>query len=186
MQVKGTSVLATKKFVAGKFGQEGLQRLVDALPPQSRALYTDAVLASEWYPIKPALFVPTEVLCRALYNGGDQGAREVGVFSAEDGLRGIYRFFARMASVETLLEKTASIFRTYYTPGRMEVAERGQQRIVLRMVETDEHDQLFEQRVGGWLDGALRICGNDSHMVSIGSSLAKGDAATEFIITLSS
>ena len=184
MQVKGTSVLATKKFVAGKFGQEGLQRLVDALPPQSRALYAEAVLASEWYPIKPALFIPTETLCRAFYNGGDLGAREVGAFSAEDGLRGIYRFFARMASVETLLEKTASIFHTYYTPGRMEVAERGAQRIVLRMLETDEHDGLFEVRISGWLDGALRICGNTTHTLAIGSSAARGDAATEFIITL--
>ncbi len=185
MQVKGTSVLATKKFIAAKFGQDGLQRLIEQLPPQSRELYAGTVLASEWYPIAPALFVPTEALCRMFYHGADQGAREVGAFSAEDGLRGIYRFFARMASVETLLEKTASIFHTYYTPGRMEVAERGKQRIVLRMVETDEHDPLFEKRVGGWLDGALRICGNDSHTVGIGTSLAKGDAATEFIITLS-
>jgi len=184
MQAKGTSVLATRKFVALKFGQDGLQRLLDALPPQSRDLFAGTLLASDWYPVAPALFAPTEAVCRLFYGGADQGAWDIGQYSAQDGLQGVYRFFARMASVQTLLEKTASIYHTYYTPGQMEIAERTKQRIVLRMSGADEHDRLFEVRVCGWLDGALRVCGNTKHTLTIGASAARGDATTDFIMTL--
>jgi hypothetical protein len=184
MKVKGTSLIATKKFVYQKFGQEGVDRFIAALPPESKVLLTGGLLANNWYPAADALIEPSRQLCRLFYDGDERGAWEVGAFSADDGLRGIYRFFARIATVEKLLSKTADIFHTYYQPGRMEVAESGAHRIVLRMLDTDERDRLLEVRICGWLDGALRVCGNTGHRITIGRSLARGDPDTEFIVEL--
>ncbi len=182
MQIKGTSLIATRKFVLQQFGQGGLDSFTAALPPESRRLFTDGVLANGWYPAGPGLIEPSRTLCSLFYGGEERGAWEAGIFSADDGLRGIYRFFARIATVEKLLQKTAGIFHAYYQPGRMEVAESGARRIVLAMRDADERDRLLEVRICGWLDGALRVCGSAGHRISVGRSLSQGDAVTEFII----
>ncbi|MRR06613.1 MAG: hypothetical protein EG828_06670 [Deltaproteobacteria bacterium] len=184
MQIKGTSIISMKKFVYQRFGQDGLDRLLAGLPQGSKELLGGTVLANNWYPARDGMFVPTEAVCRLFYGGDPKGAWEVGAFSAQDSLRGIYRFFVRIATVPFLLQKTSSVFSTYYTPGKMEVAENTPRRILLRMTGVDESHPLFEARVAGYLHGALQVCGNEDHTVAVGASIARGDAATEFIIDL--
>jgi hypothetical protein len=184
MQIKGTSMITTKKSVFQRFGQDGLERFLTELPQESKALMGGSILANSWYPARAGMFVPTEVICRLFYGGDPRGAWELGVFSAQDALRGIYRFFVRSATVQVLLQKTSNVFSTYYTPGRMAVAENSSGRILLRMTGIDESDALFETRISGYLHGALQVCGNELHQVRIGSSIARGDPCTEFIVEL--
>jgi len=61
----------------------------------------------------------------------------MGHFSALDAFKGVYKVFTRIASIDFVLKKTANIFATYYRPRKMEVAERDDRRIILRMTGID-------------------------------------------------
>lgn len=182
MQVKGTSLIATEKFIRHRFGTEGYERFLEALPPSSRELFSATVLSPSWYPIDRAFYQPMETVCRTFYGGDPKGAREMGRFSALDALKGVYKVFARIASVDFVLKKTANIFATYYQPGRMEVAERGDRRIILRMTGISMPHPLLEERICGYLEGALEVCGEREGKVAVAKSMAKGDDCTDFVI----
>lgn len=182
MQVKGTSLLATEKFVRQQFGSDGYERFLQALPPASRDLYTSTVLSPKWYPITEAFYRPMETVCGMFYGGKTQGAREMGRFSAMEGLRGVYKVFVRIASVDFVLKKTANIFATYYQPGKMEVAERGDRRIVLRMTGVVQPHVLLEERICGYLEGALEVCGEKDCKVMVAQSMTGGNDCTDFVV----
>ncbi len=182
MQVKGTSLIATEKFIRRQFGSDGYERFLQALPQPSRQLFSSTVLSPNWYPIEEAFYQPMEVVCRLFYGGDPKGAREMGRFSAADGLRGVYKIFARIASVDFVLKKAANIFSTYYQPGRMEVADQGDRHIVLRMTGINMPHQLLEERICGYLEGALDVCGERDHKVAVAKSMAKGDDCTDFVV----
>ena len=182
MQVKGTSLIATERFIKEQFGTAGFEKFKAALSPEARALFGATVLAPNWYPADPGFFEPMEKLCREFYGGDARGARELGRFSAVDGLRGVYRIFARMASVDYVLRKTANIFASYYRPGKMEVAHVTGRRITLRMSGIARVHPLFEARVCGWLEGAMEVCGETKFTVTVGKSPTKGDDYTEFLV----
>jgi hypothetical protein len=182
MQVKGTSLIATERFIKERFGTAGFEKFKAALSPEARALFGAPVLAPNWYPADPGFFEPMEKLCREFYGGDARGARELGRFSAVDGLRGVYKIFVRMASVDYILKKTANIFASYYRPGKLEVAQVAGRRITLRMSDIARAHPLFEERVCGWLEGALQVCGQENYKVIVGKSMARGEQWTEFVV----
>ncbi len=183
MRVKGTSILATEKFIRNKFGEQGYGRFLEALPPGSKDLYSTTVLSPKWYPIDEAFYIPMETAGRLFFQGkSEQAAREMGRFSAQDGLRGIYQAFARLASVDYMLKKTANIFATYYRPGKMEVAQRGDRLVVIRMTDIVQPQVLLEERISGWLEGALAVCGEKDGRVMVDQSMAEGKDSADFVV----
>jgi hypothetical protein len=180
MQIKGSSLVATERFVKQRFGSDGYQRLLQVLPKPSREIYENPIIATQWYPINEGFYQPLEAICRLFFDGQPRGARETGNYSAREGLRGVYRIFVRIASVDFILKKTPSIFATYYQPGRMEVLESQARRVVLRMTGVDEPHPLLEERICGWLEGAAEVCGERNCRVSLISSMAQGDQYTDF------
>lgn len=182
MQVKGTSLIATEKFIRQQFGSDGYERFLQALPQGSKTLFSSTVLSPNWYPIEDAFYRPMQTVCDLFYQGKAQGAREMGHFSALDALKGVYKVFVRVASVDFVLKKTANIFATYYQPGKMEVAERGDRRIILRMTGISMPHPLLEERICGYLEGALEVCGEKEGRVLVAKSMASGDDCTDFVV----
>jgi len=183
MQVKGTSVIATKNFVEARFGYNSQKAWLESLPEESKKIFTQTILSNAWYSFSDAFVIPTRKICDIFYQGSNAGAREIGRYSAEQSLKGIYRAFARVASVNFMLERTANIFKTYYHPGRMEVVSRDMEKLVIHMLDADESDVLFEHRICGWIQGALLVCNKKGYQVEISRSLAGGDNLTEIVIT---
>jgi len=80
MQVKGTSLIATEKFIRHQFGSDGYQRFLGALPPGSKPLFSSTVLSPNWYPIEDAFYRPMQTACDLFYGGKSKGARGHGPF----------------------------------------------------------------------------------------------------------
>ncbi len=184
MEVKGTSVLATKNFVGHKYGPVAQKAWLESLPGESKKIFDQAILANSWYPFRTGFVEPTRMICDRFFGSSEMGAREIGRYSSEQSLKGIYKAFARVASVNFIMDRTANIFKTYYTPGRMEVVSQDQHNLVFHILDIDESDLLFEHRICGWINGALLICNNREHEVKIARSVAKGDPLTEILVAL--
>jgi hypothetical protein len=183
MQVKGTAISSIPEFIAGKFGKEGLNQWLSALTENAKKVYQGAILAGNWYPVNEIMIEPTRKMCELFYREDLRGAREGGRFSAEKGLKGVYRIFVKLGSPEFLIRRASTIFTTYYQPSDMQVVSEEDRKAVVHITNFSEPSQLIENRIAGWMERALEISGCKGVKIQISQSLAKGAPFTEFIAT---
>ena len=159
MEVKGSAVLTTYNFVRERYGEDGLKTWLSQLEPETRKIFEAGVLVSSWYPLKQMLSVPTGKLCEIFFNGDIRGAWNCGRYSADYGLKGIYKIFIKLGSPGFLVSRASMIFPTYYKPCKMEVVLNEKDHATVRITEFPEMDSLVEGRIGGWIGRALEISG---------------------------
>jgi len=183
MQVKGTAVIPMPAFVKATFGEPGLQRWLGALEPEARALFQGTVMAGAWYDFAKYAVDPTLRICDTFYGGSVQGAFELGRFSADYALRGIYKVFVRLGSPEFTIKQGSGILPKYYDPSKIIVPEVGSGRAVMQITEFPEMHEVVEQRIAGWMTRALELSGAKEGRVAITSTLRKKQPCTEFVLT---
>lgn len=162
MQVKGVSLISTKEFVKEKFAQEGYEQWVSSLSDESAKTMNSNILASAWYPFINGMLEPTKKICELFYGGSHRGAEELGAYSADKSLHGIYRFFVKIASPDTLLKRATQLFGSYYNPGVVELVKEGEKTYIMKFSKFDPPSIYIEYRVLGWVKKALEICGAKS------------------------
>lgn len=180
MSVKGPAIAVVPLFVKQRFGQQGLERWLEAIAPGARKVYSSQILPSEWYPIEETYLQPTRVLCDLFYGGDPAGAREIGAYSADYALKGVYKAFVKMTSVKFFVSRTASILQTYYKPCTAQVVLSEPKRAALQMHEFPRPSAYAEMRIAGWTQRAFEIHGCKNPRVEVTKSLAGGDPYTEF------
>ncbi|MDY6987824.1 MAG: hypothetical protein SWQ30_07175 [Thermodesulfobacteriota bacterium] len=183
MEAKGTALEVLPRFILTRFGRESLDKWMRSLPRQARLEFGEGILSFRWYPLKTLLVDPTLILCELFYGGDFEGALEVGRFSAEYALKGIYKLFVRVRSPEFLIRRAKNILPTYYRPSAMEVIEMSRGRCTLRVTDFREMDEVIELRIKGWMEKAMEISGGKLIDLSIPKSLTKNDPYTDFVVT---
>ncbi len=183
MSVKGPAIAVLPLFVKERFGKSGLDDWLEAISPQARKIYTSQILSSEWYPIEESYLAPTKALCDLFYGGDPAGAREIGAYSADYALRGVYKAFVKMTSVSFFVSRTASILQTYYRPCTAQVVLSEPKRAALQMYQFPKPSLYAEMRIAGWTQRAFEIHGCKNPKVEVTKSLAKGDPYAEFFGT---
>ncbi|MBN1954021.1 MAG: hypothetical protein JW900_03120 [Anaerolineae bacterium] len=177
IKVKGTAAYATPEFVRHHF-PDRYDEWFAMLSPQCREIMEGA-LAYNWYPVYEALVEPTEKVAQLFYDGDTKCAWEMGRFSAEYALTGIYKFFVKIGSPGFILSRASQIFSTYYDQGEMKIVERSGRNAVAQMTQSESHP-IMELRVGGWIERALEIGGSREVTVEISQAVSQGDPVTEF------
>jgi len=155
MEVKGTSVVATREFVRQSFGEDGLKKFTENLPESSKKIYMSAVLQNSWYELKDALVEPTKKICELFYGGSLKGARDLGRFSAEQGLKGIYKLFLKVSTPGFIISKAGTILPTYYKPSIMRADSVDKNTSSVKIIEFPEYHEILEHRIAGWMEKAL-------------------------------
>lgn len=155
MEVKGTSLKSTLKFVKTKY-PDRLDEWLKNLPARSRELFSDVILATNWYPAEEALIIPTEVTGKLFFdNDSEKASFEIGKFSAYDGLTGIYKIFMRVASPEFVLSRSGKIIQTYYKDTRIIYEKIKDNEVILTLEGFTEKEKLIFERTKGWIYQAL-------------------------------
>ncbi|MFC1490831.1 hypothetical protein ACFL6K_06440 [Candidatus Latescibacterota bacterium] len=183
MDVKGEAILSLPIFILKNFGQRAYDRWFDALSPEAQGIFCSPIDKNEWFPLGQAISNPTIKICELFYNGSLKGAYDCGRFSAEYGLKGVYKVLVKLSSPEVLVKKAGGILTKYYRPSALSVIEHGKGYGILHLTEFPECDKYIEQRIAGWIARAVEICGVIHVNVAITKSLAKSDPYTEFRIT---
>jgi hypothetical protein len=182
MEIKGSAVKSIPDFVR-KAHPEKYSAWIEALPGPSKTIFSSAILPSNWYSLKDAAIVPTEVMGQMFYESPGRGAWQCGRYSAEMALTGIYKFFIKAASPYFIIDRAGKIFSTYYQPSVMEVVEKAEDYVVLHITQFDEPSEVIEQRVAGWIERAMEIHGFGYVLVDVRKSMAHGDELTEFHVS---
>lgn len=156
MQIKGTAVKATAEYVKAKFPGR-FKEWMDTMPAKSGNILRQSIYATNWYPLTDSVIVPTAHLGKMFFNNETEGAREVGKYSAELSLNGIYKIFVRISSPSFVLSRATSVFATYYSPGEIKIVESSSTHAVLRFLEFEKQDSLILHRIAGWVEGTLAV-----------------------------
>jgi hypothetical protein len=183
MEVNGTAVISIPLFIKSKFGGEKFDLWLKSLSPEAYDVYKTSIFPSLWYPLKEILIEPTKRICDQFYEGRLDGAWESGRYSADYGLKGIYKMFVKLSSPEFLIKKASVILPTYYRPSTMKVVENRRGFAIVHVTEFADIEKVIEYRMGGWMERALEICGCKKVKMEITKSITKKDPYTEFQAT---
>lgn len=183
MEVKGTAVAVLPEYLRKRHGEAAYARWLAALPEPSRRIFQEPIRMSDWFPAEEAYLGPSEAACRTFFADEAAGARELGRFSADYALGGVYRMFLRLGSARFFIGRAASMLSTYLRPCRSRVESVDDGRAVVRITELPGSHRLLEHRIAGWIQRALEIHGCREVEVKVSRSLAGGDPDTEFRIT---
>ena len=185
MKVKGSAVAATPEFIKEKFGSAGYERWLSGLPDETRKIYEGKILLNAWYPLKETLTVPTQRYCSLFYDGDPKGAIECGRYSAEKGLKGIYRTFIKLGSPEFIGKCATVILPTFYEPSKIVVQSTEKGKVVFRITEFPEISKVVEYRIIGWIQRAIEISGGRNASVKLVKSMCDNNPYCEFEVTWS-
>jgi len=182
MLVKGAAVVSTKAFVEAKYENE-LIKWLSNLPEVSQKIYTQKINESKWYSLKDAFIIPTQIMLKMFYDNNLQGAYELGSFSAEKGLTGIYKVFVKMGSPSFIISRAAKVFSSYYKDTSIKVLSSTKKSVILMIDDFPEYADVVEKRIIGWIDKALEISGCENVKTQVVHSLLSGDPFSELFTT---
>jgi hypothetical protein len=185
MEVKGSAIIVLPKFIKSNFGTKNFNIWLESLSEEAKKVYKSKILISSWFPLKTVFIEPTRRMCDMFYKKNPKGAWEVGRFSAEYALKEFYKAYVRVATPQSLTKRASQIFSTYYKPSSMRVVEISEKKILLKITEFPEMDEIVENRILGWVEKALEICDCKNLKLDVVKSLIHGDPASEIEITWS-
>lgn len=157
MEIKGTAVKATPDFVREKFGSR-YSEWVKSLPEKSRKIIEEPIYATTWYSLTDSVIIPTQKVGDLFFSGNHvKAANEIGRYSADEALKGIYKIFVRVSSPHFVLSRATNIFSTYYRPADIRVIESAEKKAVLQLSKFSNIDKLIMNRIAGWIEKTLEI-----------------------------
>jgi len=182
MEVKGTAVKSIKEYVEKKYNAN-YNDWIASLPESSRNIMKEAIFANNWYPMKDAAVEPTKALGDSFFDGDyNKAAKESGRFSAEMGLKGVYKIFVQVASPHYIMKRAGRVFTSYYTPSEIAVVSNHDKGLTLHITKFPDPEEIIEYRIAGWCERALEFTNCKGVKAEITKSLSNGDDLTEIVI----
>ncbi|MFC1541571.1 hypothetical protein ACFL50_03870 [Candidatus Latescibacterota bacterium] len=183
MKVKGEALISIPIFILKKIGKRGFNEWLNEISPEARTVYSTHIKKNDWFPLKEIMIEPSKKACELFFHGSKRGAWECGRYSAEYGLKGIYKVLVKLSSPQILIKKAGPILNSYYKPSSVEVVEKGDNYVILHITEFTEMDKMIEYRIAGWMERALEICGCKHISIRINKSLTENDPYSEYNIS---
>ncbi len=177
MNVSG-HVLRSRYLFLKSLGDEAVESVLPQLSERVRTLVVNGPLETQWYPFDDLieLMVTTDKVCGT----GDLSlCHDMGRFSCETNLTGIYRIFFRFGSLNFILKRAAKAFRAQYDSGSMEVVESGPGLCRLRLNDFPKPHRAHCIGIGGWMMRAGELTG-ESVVEQKELCRAKGDDCCEW------
>lgn len=157
MEIKGTAVKITPQFVKQCFPDKYFE-WIDILPEQCKNIVIQPILATNWYDLVNSVIIPTQKVAELFYNKDEiKAAHELGRFSSEIALKGIYKIFLKVSSPGFVISRASSVFSTYYRPSEIEIIENEAQKVVLSLKGFKTNEKLIMYRIGGWMSKTLEL-----------------------------
>ena len=178
-QVKGTVIEAILTFALSKGVKSDW---TNELPHDSKIIFNNTVLATEWYPIEDACIIPTRVLAKILNEDENELAWEAGRYSAEKSLTGIYKVFISICSPLFLIKRAGVMITSFYRNVNAEILESSSSHMLVRFYDFSFESEIIEKRIGGWMQVALEKTKCKNVTFDFVNSVTRGDECTKLLI----
>jgi hypothetical protein len=180
MKVKGIAVKTINEYVKKKH-PEDYQSWINSLSDAAKRLLQQGIISNQWYDVQEAAIEPTVKFAEVFHDQDVKtGAWELGRYSAEVALSGIYKLYVKGSSPKHIISRANRAFTAYYDPSAMETKSPDDKSVIAMITEFYPPSEVIEYRIAGWMEKALELSGCKNLKVEITRSLAKGDSLTEF------
>jgi hypothetical protein len=176
VNVKGTSLVSTVRYIQETHGQTGLKQVFAGLSPAERDLAEAGFLTSSWYPLD--LLMKLTLLGKEQF--GPKLPKALGKASADYALSRVYKIFFRVGSPQFIISRATAVYKNYYERGEMKavVAEKGHAVVELSGIPSQAPE--FCERLIGWQERMLELSGAKDVKVVHDLCLGRGDAVCRF------
>jgi len=174
MDIKGTAVKVTPEFVKARYAAR-YKEWIDSMPPASQKILNESIYANEWYSLVDSVITPTQKAAQLFFGGDVQKAGfEIGIYSAEVALTGVYKIFMRISTPGFLLSRTSNVFASYYNPSDITIVESSDNHAIFRLGHFKLSEQPVIYRIAGWMKGAIIKTRGRNHDVKVGQTFKNG------------
>jgi predicted hydrocarbon binding protein len=176
--VRGQTLVNASAFCSERFGEEGWQRVREALPPQSADVFENADRGS-WYDLD----IYTEVLDTITHVLGDGDLRimeKLGYYAAEQDLTKTMQLFVRVATPAFLMRGYAQLWGRYHSTGTWRVEKEGPCRLRARLSGWDSSEAACVS-VGSFIERFVQLVGGHNARVMRTKCASRGDSQCEYI-----
>ena len=182
MSVKGTVVNSIQQYVKTKH-KEDFNTWLDTLSPASREIFSNPINVSDLFDVKIGLIEPSEKVAALFFENRFDGAWQLGRYSAEVSLTGVYKAFVLIATPAFIMSRAGRIMKTLYTDTEFVVVDKSSNSVVTEARNLPEDHIVLEQRIGGWMEKALEITGCSNIDIKIPIRSSRKNEVTRYEIT---
>ncbi len=154
MKVKGVGVKAIPEYIK-KYHDYLYSTWLDNLPENSYKIFSNPIFASQWFDLYDSYIVPTQVLADLVVVNPEDLAKEIGRFSAEMALKGVYSIFIKILHLKNVVNRVPRIFQSYYDPVHVEILHYIPGEVKIKFGYTTENENLLYYRNAGWIEECL-------------------------------
>lgn len=161
MQVSG-HIIRSRYIYARQRGDEAFQRVLSQVQSDTRRVLQNGPLETDWYPFD--IYIDLSVTIDRVLGKGDLALiTEMGAFSCQHNLTGIYRMFFRFGNLNFLLDRAAKAWHSQYDFGTMTLTRdpANKQRITLELAEVPRPHRAIYLAVQGWAIKAAQLSGSE-------------------------
>jgi hypothetical protein len=176
MRLKMVSHRDALAFVRERFGTEGQRQILATLSDTDREVAVNqAELIHSWVDVDVHVRLLNAVLTE-LADNKEALLWEMGEWIATRQLNTIYRMFLFVVSPEFMLQRSSTVFHTFYDEGAMEVERRSPGLVDCTFRGFAAAQQPIELSITGWFAGAAKLSRAREVRLDITTSLreAKG------------
>jgi len=153
---KGMALVLLRQWIRAA-GPDVERQVLEQLTPEEQIAYASLV-ATAWVPVELAtkLYVVASPL---LYPKDPRPLRQVGRDLARENLGGVFRFVVRVISVAMLVDKTASLWRSFHDRGAARAIREADHMIRFEVTDYPELPERMRETIVGWLAQAIELTG---------------------------
>jgi hypothetical protein len=165
-QVKGKVLLDSVHSVAKRNGEAKLLQVIEQLDAPSRETFSNRISPAAWYPLTHfTQFLDADV--RLTANGNETVLVRRAELVVQEQLRGIYKVFARLGTVEGFVGRLVGVHRTYFLNVAIEPRPVGSHHLSVTYVGFTSEHHLLQFIMIGFFRMALQIHGAKHPNVSV-------------------
>jgi predicted hydrocarbon binding protein len=188
--VIGRGLAGLLKYTKEKAGEDVLKRVLNQLPEEDKAIFTDRIRPTEWYPFRIYANL-LAIIDKELGKGDLSICKDIGSWSGERDFKAMYKLYTSDSFKDPTTLKTAPhvMWTSYYDqgdlvfldiPGSIELAER----VTARVIDFPDTLKANCRLLEGWIGKAIEIIGDLKVNVTEVKCRVDGDEYCEFLFTI--
>jgi hypothetical protein len=178
---RGLTLYQFKKYFINSIGEKESLNSIKALPEDVRESILN-VKKSDWYPFETQRLLRELIITKTNPGNPLEAIFNMGLETASWDFSGFLKPLFSFIPLETILNKTASLWNKYYNTGEIKVQSfsNGLARIDLHSFPSDHH---FCPVITSWMTMALRTLKKKNPVVNHDTCIHKGDLFCRFDLT---
>ncbi|MBD3286643.1 hypothetical protein GF359_08645 [candidate division WOR-3 bacterium] len=174
----------TRLWLLERFGREGLNRVLNRISPQARAMLEKPV-PQNWYPAEYMAEI-YEAIEAEPESGGQKLLHDLGAFMAKRSMSGFLKYMVRLASVKQVINRLERIWLRYHDRGNAKgsiTGKKGERYLGILSIEGYDAGPLWCKLMEGFIKAFLTQTGVRRVKTVEKTCLHKGDESCSWEIS---